>query len=778
MRSNSTTLKLASPARGRWWLAAVGLLGAALWGQDALAVREISAKRECAVCHVMWISDFKREDVKPLIRYEPKPVTDTGRQDVSSTERMCFSCHDGFMLDSRAAWRSKAHQHPVGVKPTEKVKIPTSEGKTVFPLNDDGKVYCGTCHTAHGVDWDQKQSPVFLRVNNVDSSMCIACHIDQSTGPKEGNHPIFKRPKEPPKALLAVGARLGREQDVVCQSCHSPHTATAKSMLLLGNDEARLCRSCHTDKDGVRNTKHDLTVMAPDSKNVLGQTPSQSGPCGTCHVPHGAKGPTLWAREPHPVEDATAGACLGCHNEKGMAKEKLAGLHTHPTKVAIGEIGISVRDGKWTSPAASVFKRSLVPLPLYLAHGERSAESGLVGCGSCHDPHNWSPLPKAVKPADPKKTEGDGASSFLRIANDKDAALCTNCHADKLAIARSPHAPRPTEKAEPPGVCGSCHMPHNAKGTPLWARTTGPGKGPMEKLCTDCHREDGMAAKKLARPHGHPTGVAFKGRPEKLALPLFARNGRHAADGEVDCASCHDPHQWDPSNLASRAGEKKDVNGDPRTSFLRRPAAGDSALCGECHRAQALVRRTDHDLRVTAQKAVNAMGQAVAVSGVCGQCHVPHGAKQAKYLWARTPGKGQDTIEQDCRSCHAKDQLAKAKPVPRAQHPQKAVVSAQTIRARLQTGKSATTLPVFDAAGAEENTGLITCTTCHNPHQWNPAHAVEGPGKNTEGDVRSSFLRLVNTEGFVCADCHGLDSLFRYKYYHGQSSRKPYPLAR
>lgn len=753
------------------------MVGALLVCADASAVREISAKRECAVCHVMWISDFKREDVHPLIRYEPKPVTDTGKQDVSSTERMCFSCHDGFMLDSRAAWRSKAHQHPVGVKPSDKMKIPTSEGKTVFPLNDDGKVYCGTCHTAHGVDWDQKQSPVFLRVNNVDSSMCVACHIDQSTGPKEGNHPIFKRPREPPKALLAAGARLGREQDVICQSCHSPHTATAKDMLLLGNDEARLCRSCHTDKDGVRQTKHDLTVMAPESKNALGQTPDQSGPCGTCHVPHGARGPALWAREPHPAEDATAGACLGCHSEKGMAKEKLTGSHTHPTRVAIADIGIAVGEGKWTSKAATVFKRTLKPLPLYSAHGEHTSESGLVGCGSCHDPHNWSPLANAVKPADPKKAEGDGSSSFLRIAYDKEAALCTNCHADKLAIARSPHRSKPDAKDGAAGLCGTCHAPHQAKGPALWVRDTGAGKGATEKLCGDCHREQGLAAKALPLPYSHPTGVTFRQRPDKLVLPLYARNGQRADDGEVDCASCHDPHQWDPANMASYAGEKKDVAGDPRTSFLRRPAAGTSALCAECHRGQALVRQTDHDLSVTASKAVNARGQNVAVSGVCGQCHVPHGAKAARHLWARAPGAGQDVIEKECRSCHAKDQLARNKAVPQAQHPQKAVVSAHTIRARLHTGRSSD-LPVFDAAGAAEDTGLITCTSCHNPHRWSPQHAVEGPGKNTEGDVHTSFLRLANSEGFVCADCHGLDSLFRYKYYHGQSSRKPYPLAR
>lgn len=68
--------------------------------------------------------------------------------------------------------------------------------------------------------------------------------------------------------------------------------------------------------------------------------------------------------------------------------------------------------------------------------------------------------------------------------------------------------------------------------------------------------------------------------------------------------------------------------------------------------------------------------------------------------------------------------------------------------------------------------GVITCASCHNPHQWSAAKPAEGPGKNCEGDVRSSFLRVSNSESFLCADCHGRDALFRYKYFHGKSTHK------
>jgi hypothetical protein len=85
--------------------------------ETAHAARLPSANRECAACHVAWITDFKRDDVTTLIPYEPKAKTESGQQDSSSTDRMCFSCHDGFVLDSRFLWKDSGHGHPLGQKP-------------------------------------------------------------------------------------------------------------------------------------------------------------------------------------------------------------------------------------------------------------------------------------------------------------------------------------------------------------------------------------------------------------------------------------------------------------------------------------------------------------------------------------------------------------------------------------------------------------------------------------------------------------------------------------
>ena len=792
--SRGPWLEMASlPVAATLILAMVALLAVA----DARAAQDVAANRECATCHVMWLTDFKRPDVTPLVAYEPKPLVATGRQDVASTERMCFSCHDGFVLDSRPVWRSARHGHPVGVKPTAKVKIPTSGGKVIFPLNDDGKVYCGTCHTAHGVDWAQSESPVFLRVKNVDSSLCLACHLEKSAGPEEGSHPVFRPIDKPPVSLASAGGKFGSGGSVICQSCHRVHAAPEEKMLVMDNSRSALCGTCHTGKQDILQTKHDLSIMAPEAVNIHNQTATQSGPCGVCHLPHNANGPALWARDVFPGVDPMSARCLTCHNPEGLAKKKTIGEHSHPVNVAIADIGIRVSSQGWNSrfPLLNPNK-PLTPLPLYDNRGLRTRDAGKVGCASCHDPHTWSPTPagQATAKTDPRKIEGSGANSFLRLPLDANSTLCTNCHTDKAALALSKHnlaittpvtkgkvkgkkPVRTTAADSELGLCSTCHQPHNAKGRFLWARDTGPGKGSTVGLCTSCHRDGGLAEKKLVGTHSHPVGMKLLDGM-KPNLPLFsATGGGDAARGVVECASCHDPHQWDPTNIASRAGADAGAEGDAATSFLRVSAAGPSDLCVECHREQKFVRRTDHDLAVTAAKAVNAMGETVAESGVCGQCHLVHNAVQDQHLWARKPGAAPSGSEQLCRSCHVQDGIAQAKIPLESQHPAKVQVWSHALRARFRQNAGAD-IPVYGADGKQVSVGVITCASCHNPHRWRPDKAEEGPGKNTEGDVLSSFLRAASSEYIVCSDCHGEDALYRYKYFHGRSSHRDYPLYR
>ncbi|MCW9025657.1 MAG: hypothetical protein OQK73_13365 [Gammaproteobacteria bacterium] len=990
------------------------------------AARMPSAKRECALCHIMWLTDFKREDVIPLVPYEPKPVEPSGRQDVSSTERMCLSCHDGFVLDSRFLWKGKKHAHPVGNIPSDKIIIPKADGKNMLPLNDDGKMYCGTCHSAHGVDWSTKDSPIFMRIRTRDGALCQACHKSQTKGTRHGNHPLGKEldsnlpylkttraqtntfgkttcqschtphaagdekllitsnknsefcgnchtkrhaidladaaakrthpvnviPKDAKIAelLLKSGGKTGEDGELICETCHSTHAAnTDNSILVASNKESQLCRACHTKqqkvanskhdirtsdelsqnirnqtvaeggdcsachvphegsgpkmwarsvadeeepmaalclschteegmatkhqvgefthpvgveierlgqnvnlpaytRDGVKSvndgkgfvtcaschdphqwdpehpqqvaksdeegdatnsflrqtnaqdsslcvtchkkqetilgSKHDLSIVAPESVNANGITPGQAGTCGSCHAVHNGLGPRMWVRDQLPGSHVNAENCISCHNKDGLAKDKpIDSNHSHPVGVSIKKLGIIPTFDKWLSRFAPVPElNSIIPLPLYNKEGHAYRDGTQVGCGTCHDPHRWSAGSLEVS----TEKEGDATNSFLRIAEQGNADLCINCHSDKSVVKFSRHGLKElrspatdTDTTDSKGTCSQCHRPHQTKGAYLWAQETGTGSTTVQKLCTSCHHEDGTAKDKLTGKHSHPIGIDLAARmmPDEK-LPLFNKDdGKKSHNGQLDCATCHDPHQWDPNDMHGRSGMAADVEGDASNSFLRLSASQNADLCLKCHGDKKTVLKTDHDLSITAPQSMNIRHQTAEESGVCGQCHSTHKAASEFRLWAQKTSPGQDPNEELCLSCHTENHVAGNKIPEATLHPSDILAWSEPLRAALRP-EPGIALPVFAEDGRPAKTGIISCPTCHNAHQWWVDHETPAPGKNTEGDTKSSFLRLSGTEFFVCADCHGADSLFRYKYFHAPKSHAKHAFAR
>ncbi len=79
--------------------------------------------------------------------------------------------------------------------------------------------------------------------------------------------------------------------------------------------------------------------------------------------------------------------------------------------------------------------------------------------------------------------------------------------------------------------------------------------------------------------------------------------------------------------------------------------------------------------------------------------------------------------------------------------------------------------PACDNEGNEAQAGMITCATCHEPHIGAQGKEKAGPGKQTEGTNLSCFLRFKSAKS-VCHNCHGLDSLQKFKYFYSSSSRR------
>ena len=740
------------------------LLGIVSWlfPEPASALRnKTSANRECSICHIMWLDDFKREDVTPLIPFDPLPVEKTGKQDVVSTDRMCFSCHDGFVLDSRFLWKKNRHNHPVGVIPTDDVTIPTSQGKTVFPMNEDGKLYCGSCHTAHAQDWDADNTTLFMRMDNSNSNICTACHLNRVDGLKKGNHPIHKELKELPPSLLEAGSKFSDKNEVICQSCHLAHGSEQIKMLARPNQNSDLCSSCHLKQAQVRNTKHNMSIMAPNSKNTRGRVVTDFGPCSACHIPHKARGTVLlWSRPISVDKDQGSAYCLSCHKAGGIAREKTIDANSHPVNVPIKKVGIIADKDAWVSSVNNkAAPKNIVKLPLFDERGKKMEQGGNVTCISCHDPHQWSPdHGKSVRSDDIRKIEGDGSNSFLRIANTEDSALCTNCHRSQATVAYSRHnlgitAPKEKNRdgmsVSRSGVCSGCHLPHNGESTKLWAKKVSKNSKTVSAKCNSCHAKGKVAKNKVTGKNSHPLQVNLEKIGATTDLPLFTRDGkRHKNHGLVDCATCHDPHQWDPANPIAKSGRNPKIEGDGSNSFLRIANTKDSALCTNCHRSQATVAYSRHNLSITAPKEKNGDGMNVSRSGVCSACHLPHNGESTK-LWAKKVTKNSKTVSAKCNSCHAKGKVAKNKTTGKNSHP---------LQVNLKKIGATTNLPLFTKDGKrDDKKGLIDCSTCHDPHQWDPVNPKAKSGRNpkVDGDGSNSFLRIANTKDIaLCASCH------------------------
>ena len=67
--------------------------------QEMPRAEEVAEQFDCTACHPAKIRDFKGRRANPVTPVEEFPELPTGKQDVASSPAMCFSCHDGFVME-------------------------------------------------------------------------------------------------------------------------------------------------------------------------------------------------------------------------------------------------------------------------------------------------------------------------------------------------------------------------------------------------------------------------------------------------------------------------------------------------------------------------------------------------------------------------------------------------------------------------------------------------------------------------------------------------------
>ncbi len=675
---------------------------------------------------------------------------------------------------------------------------------------------CGECHSVHNAGfymlWNRELGP---GDDNL-SKICNSCHAEGKIAREKTltgyNHPlninILKLGRYITTPLPLFDEFLSRNErgNILCSTCHDTHRwdpkATGvkdftKAKATAGNSFLRiaansatdaLCDSCHNDMRWIRSTEHDLSVTAPDARNLQGETTAQSGVCGACHASHGGSNSfLLWNRKPGPGKDSLTKLCKSCHAAGEIAEAKQVGAKSHPLRIPMPE------------------KHRPQHLPLF-DEGLKISARGKIYCSTCHNIHRWNPNRLAYGPGE--NQEGDDSTSFLRISNAKGYLLCIDCHQDKELIEGTEHdlsvsAPEEEnilgQNVDQAGLCGTCHLPHNSKlAQQIWARNLGPGDDMISRLCNSCHSAGNCAQNKIAGPGSHPLNVSILSADGDTDFPLFTPDGRRDSEnGRVFCSTCHDPHKWD-STLQSRGSGEPEA-GTQQNSFLRLPNIPKPFLCGNCHLNQLRVQNSPHDLSITAPQAKNIIGQTVAEAGVCSACHLSHNTPARIRMWARKTGP--DILpgwEEKyavaghygvilCTACHAPGKIAGQKLPLRALHPQniftllKEPVFTPAVQAlpyydypigqgqlRISTSSIKAGVkprfPVYTPDGQIKQTGDITCPTCHNPHQLRSENmgAVTSTVKN---EFKRNFLRK-QVQTNLCTDCHKYEAIYKFAYYH------------
>jgi predicted CXXCH cytochrome family protein len=805
------------------------ILSAALPGISFAQVetpRNPDSAKECAICHYRWVDTFYIDNRgSELVEYQSEKV-------VAKSE-MCFTCHDGSVVDSREKIYND-YRHKINKPPPADMKIPAN-----FPLDKDGNIQCSTCHTAHGVSSEMGiEKTIFIRESNKNSGICIMCHSDKDGGTEKGNHPVGPSEKKIPDSLIAHGSRLGDQKNhIICETCHTAHGSPNESfliesarnselclechadkkiftsegnrnhlhvinvkpskvvippevidsgaklgdngelicqtchkihnnriekklLLIMKDGESSLCLTCHKDKSYLAETKHNLMHSAPDEKNLAGNTVAEAGMCSACHLPHKR------AREADEDLDYTTQLCLSCHSKGSIAEESIPPDYRHPVELNPFEEN---KKSDLILNALGVKKEDLA-LPLFNKTGIQD-KNGKITCATCHDPHRWRS--DSTEGEIRKDIKGNKKTSFLRKAEPE---LCRECHSNKFYIANSKHD---IEKVAPDeinssgqtpaesGLCGVCHMVHGGQKSYLWARKVEAGDGMViEDLCTGCHNEKGNAGKKVIKDHSHPVNISPGEKGLSTTLPLFDDKGNVSEDGKMTCETCHDPHRWDPVNIIE-GDHYKEIEGNAQNSFLRVENYPSPGLCSNCHPDQALIEKTDHDLIVSAPEARNNIDQKPAESGTCGVCHITHNNRNKIKLWAQGLSEGSSIMDMMCNACHSKDGSAENKIPEIYSHPEGQLIINHGHDKKTEPNY----FPIYDQwSGSFTSVGNISCPSCHNVHQWDPRFINKGTGINVEGTASNSFLRG-QTYSLLCIDCHGLDALFRFKYYHDPEER-------
>ncbi|MEW5800825.1 MAG: cytochrome c3 family protein [bacterium] len=791
-----------------------GFYGAVVWLLSFLlaltpkvnAQMVANSAKECAICHFRWLDQFYYEGRgTDLVEYQ--------KERDAADEMMCYSCHNGILVDSRERfWAKRGHR--VNIVPSEKVTVPPE-----MPLGEKKQIVCGTCHTAHGVaDELRFQQSIYLRFPNRNSEICLKCHIGKDGGPRAGNHPIGVNSLPIPVRILDNYGRSGVEKDtVICESCHTVHGSIDKNLLVIPNKtdgewNAQLCESCHTPNPsmkgkGIGMGTHPVDVVpkanlpqkwSEGTKLITGAKDEIL--CLTCHSPHGAQKETsilvkggksplciechqqenlvvktehdLTLSAPTELDFSTkvgsqTGICGACHQPHNAEKYR---LWSRPLSGLNGDAGSKMCESchnenscgkkKLTGTYSHPVNRDIakvkgkVEFPTYTVLGVPCAQGtqGKILCTTCHNPHQWDPGKKEQGPG--QMVEGGQSNSFLRMANTENSDFCVTCHEDQKTVLKTDHDLRITAAEDLNALEQKCVE-----------------SGP----CSACHA--------VHQAQGNRLWARVLPKVQDPVTAYCESCHREKACGEKKLVGTY----THPAGVDIRLAEDKTT----LPLFDKMGVAselGKLVTCATCHnvhqwrpdlKRMGIGKNLEGDGNDSFLRIVNDINSTLCLDCHRKQQYIARTDHDLRFIAPREKNYPGDLPSKSglCGTCHLAHNgtsiLMFAKSVDGLQgdlanrlctscHKEKCcgekkVISTHThpMDKGIKLADGQIRLPLYAPDGTKQPEGRVACASCHNLHQWAPGELVQGTGENIEGTAKDSFLRLsMLPRPELCEECH------------------------
>lgn len=482
-----------------------------------------------------------------------------------------------------------------------------------FQRSEHRKLECHSCHrqsifasARQLYFWVAERPEDIPKHAKVPTAVCSECHVQSRADSG------WKRISATAGHRLHLNSDSSALKNIACVTCHGQEVHRFKSV-----DKTCGQTGCHQSKD----TKIVLGAMA-------GQT---SQHCTGCHtftrvIPENI---SMDSTRKYLVANGSAQSCFGCH----QMKDKLHGFDIAKDRGHKGVCGACHNPHKQTAP-----KQAYESCATNGCHGDLAAKSkfhaGLkghktVGCGPCHQAHEWKPIGRecidchkgifdgksAATRANQKPKVKNSSSSDEAVPSSLQRPIGNRVSLRAVRVGRGVHHGIPV-RIRDGGAFSAIRVRavvrHQSASTPqppvkpqpAAAATVAPKDSPafshkIHKVlaCAGCHDQKNS--------HG---ALNVRNKAECASC-------HHAADRSVSCEGCHDA-RTKLTKVLSRAVTMKT-----------------SAASAPRQRALPFAHRSHRDLEC---KSCHTNGILLGVTRDCQSCHADH-----------------HNAERSCTSCHS-----------------------------------------------------------------------------------------------------------------------------